>query len=61
MTEALLSTPTRAAADDLERVLARLEWTLLDFEQRELAAGTAVAVAGGRIRFHYVVAGVGRR
>lgn len=57
MTEALLSTPTRAAADDLERVLARLEWTLLDFEQRELAAGTTVAVAGGRIRFHYVVSG----
>ncbi|MGO4298629.1 helix-turn-helix domain-containing protein [Leifsonia sp. RAF41] len=57
MTEAPFSTLTRAAADDLERVLARLEWTLLDFEQRELAAGTAVSVAGGRIRFHYVVSG----
>ena len=57
MTEAPFSTLTRAAADDLERVLARLDWTLLDFEQRELAAGTAVAVACGRIRFHYVVSG----
>lgn len=57
MTEAPLPTPARAAADDLERVLARLEWTLLDFEQRDLPAGTAVAVAAGRVRFHYVVSG----
>ena len=58
MTDAPLPGAARAAAEDLERVLARLEWTLLDFEQRELPAGTASAVAPGRVRFHYVVSGI---
>ena len=52
MTDAPLPGAARAAAEDLERVLARLEWTLLDFQQREVPAGAALALAAGRVPFH---------
>ncbi|WP_308465695.1 AraC family transcriptional regulator [Rathayibacter soli] len=43
--------------DDLERFLARLEWTLLDFRRAELAASRTIIIAGNGVRFHYVVSG----
>jgi AraC-like DNA-binding protein len=49
--------PALADVDGLERVLARLEWTLLDFRRLELPRAQSTDIAGGRVRFHYVVSG----
>src|SRR4051812_48423646 len=50
-------TPEPATIGELGRMLARLEWTLLDFSRRELVAGGLAAIPGGHVRFHYVVEG----
>jgi len=50
-------TPEPATIGELGRMLARLEWTLLDFSRRELVAGGIAAITGGNVRFHYVVEG----
>ena len=42
---------------DLERVLAQLDWTLLDFSRVPLPAGDRLSVRAGRVRFHHVVSG----
>ncbi|MGO4533804.1 helix-turn-helix domain-containing protein [Leifsonia sp. 2MCAF36] len=54
---AAVAAPARAVLGEVDRLLARLEWTLLDFGQRKLAAGNVVAVPPGSTRFHYVVSG----
>jgi AraC-like DNA-binding protein len=46
-----------ATISDLGRMLAQLEWTLLDFSSSELVAGGIAAIPGGHVRFHYVVRG----
>ncbi|WP_431277938.1 helix-turn-helix domain-containing protein [Leifsonia poae] len=46
-----------ADVDELERALAQLEWTLLDFTRTGLASGHRMPVAAGRVRFHFVVSG----
>ena len=56
-TPTLVVRPVRPALGDLEHVLTRMEWTLLDFAQRQLPAGTAMAVPSGPARFHYLVSG----
>lgn len=50
-------TPNPAVVNDLERVLAQLEWKLLGFAKTELAAGERSSVPVGAVRFHYVVSG----
>jgi AraC-like DNA-binding protein len=61
MTAALTPTPAaapeRAGLTELEGVLARLEWNLLDFSRTGLARGSGMAGSPGSVRFHYVVSG----
>jgi AraC-like DNA-binding protein len=45
------------AARDIDAVIERLHWSVLEFGHRELAAGSAPLDDGPGIRFHYVVAG----
>jgi AraC-like DNA-binding protein len=49
--------PTVDDLEDLEALLLRLEWTLLDFAQTSVPAGRGLAVGAGSVRFHYVVSG----
>lgn len=48
---------TDAAARDIDAVLERLHWNVLEFGHREVAAGSTHVDDGGGIRFHYVVEG----
>lgn len=46
-----------SSPDDLDRALAHLEWTLLDFTRVDLAQNGLLAVPAGGVRFHHVVSG----
>lgn len=43
--------------DELERLLAMLDWTLLDFRRRSLAPSRTMCFPGGGVRFHHVRSG----
>ena len=51
------STTTDAATRDIDAVLERLHWNVLEFGHREIAAGSTHVDDGGGIRFHYLVEG----
>jgi AraC-like DNA-binding protein len=46
-----------STSDDLDRALAHLEWTLLDFTRVELGSERQLTVPPGGVRFHHVVSG----
>jgi len=46
-----------SSPDDLDRALAHLEWTLLDFTRVDLAQDRLLAVPASGVRFHHVVSG----
>lgn len=48
---------TDATARDIDAVIERLRWNVLDFGHREIVAESTHVDDGGGIRFHYVVEG----